>query len=375
VVSPADPALARLLANVGPHPRGAGRVELTALRELFGSAAMLFDPDTAREQCHATLSAIRVAVGEPLRVAAELEGDIDVARLRCVLGAGAIELLRHYGVTLTDRAHGVRFMYEAIGGDDRPGLEARCANANCVAVDLGPPQRLARFVLSWDATTTAFRVEGGNFAAAASIAATDPALARMRVWLDGKALRGELPTSAASEVLRYIRNELIEGFKIRGTSMLPTLVDGDIVYAVKGRLLGELAPGDLVVHRTDTGRLVRRLIATGGHTVNEVAGGFAIDGALLVTQVVDPQNPRGALIREQLGAGSHLAMRGPSEPVGWWEVDSDELFVANDNRNESGDSRDEGPIDVGDVIGRVFAIPFAFRDGVPDWARMGLLPE
>jgi signal peptidase I len=48
------------------------------------------------------------------------------------------------------------------------------------------------------------------------------------------------------------------------------------------------------------------------------------------------------------------------------------MFLVGDNRNNSNDSRYQGPSPSTAIIGRALAVWLALRDGAPDWDRMGV---
>ena len=66
-------------------------------------------------------------------------------------------------------------------------------------------------------------------------------------------------------------------FRIYGSSMDPTLTEGDIVVAVKGT---DLKPGDLVVFYYENKVLVKRYIAGPGQWVDiDESGNVYVDGS------------------------------------------------------------------------------------------------
>jgi signal peptidase I len=172
--------------------------------------------------------------------------------------------------------------------------------------------------------------------------------------------------------------------------MVPSLLAGDHIYVVKGQLLGEPVPGDLLVFKQGNDIRVNRYLAGPGQTVAETETGISIDGNPLTTELVDPSYPyldgaidsgqmterTGNLVREHLGSRSYLTVRtGPPHRTGTWTVPPGRMFFVGDNRNNSNDSRYNEATPREDIIGRVVFRWLAFRDGVPDWNRMGPLIE
>lgn len=136
--------------------------------------------------------------------------------------------------------------------------------------------------------------------------------------------------------------------RVDGDSMKNTLQDGEIMLIWS---LG-YAPeqGDIVVlnktpvllpHWAEPRAIVKRVIATGGQTVDidYAAGAVYVDG-----QPLDEP-----YIAEEMYLPFVSSMQGSH-----WEVPEGSVFVMGDNRNNSTDSREVqiGPIDTGYILGK-----------------------
>ena len=138
-----------------------------------------------------------------------------------------------------------------------------------------------------------------------------------------------------------------------GSSMYPTLYDGDLVLA--WRLNYQPETGDVViVHKeTDVIRetIVKRVIATGGQTVeldydqNAVyVDGVRLEEDYINLEEADPMEVRGDVVSIDVPEGS--------------------VFVMGDNRNHSTDSRftvELGIVDEGYIIGKGLFVFFPFN--------------
>ena len=136
--------------------------------------------------------------------------------------------------------------------------------------------------------------------------------------------------------------------RVDGDSMNNTLRDGEIMLIWSlGYTPGQ---GDIVVlnktpvllsHWTEPRAIVKRVIATGGQTVDidYAAGKVYVDGQPLD----EPYIP------EEM----YLPF-GPTMQGTHWEVPEGSIFVMGDNRNNSTDSRDVqlGPIDTDYILGK-----------------------
>ena len=140
--------------------------------------------------------------------------------------------------------------------------------------------------------------------------------------------------ASASIAVVFIITLLFRVVEVEGTSMHPTLRDGDIAVSV--RAFFPPKRGDIVLFRKSSGArdvLVKRVIATQGQTVDiDFAEGVVfVDGE--------------ALYEPYISVGTHL-QEGVSFPC---TVPEGRYFVMGDNRNRSLDSRSE---EVGMVDGR-----------------------
>ena len=138
-----------------------------------------------------------------------------------------------------------------------------------------------------------------------------------------------------------------------GSSMYPTLYDGDLVLA--WRLNYQPETGDVVIVHKETDviheNIVKRVIATGGQTVeldydqNAVyVDGVRLEEGYINLEEADPMEVRGDVVSIDVPEGS--------------------IFVMGDNRNHSTDSRftvELGIVDEGYIIGNGLFVFFPFN--------------
>lgn len=131
-----------------------------------------------------------------------------------------------------------------------------------------------------------------------------------------------------------------EPLRIETTSMTPTLHAGQHVLADKvSRRNDTWKRGDVVAfRRTDHGRvLVKRIVGLAGDSVALADGKLMVNGR----QVMEPYAPPKLMDSVYFG------------PV---RVPAGHVFVMGDDRRESVDSRDYGPIPTSALLGRVDAV-------------------
>jgi signal peptidase I len=150
---------------------------------------------------------------------------------------------------------------------------------------------------------------------------------------------GELfQTILIAGVLFLAVNLLTARIRVEGISMEPSLHEGQFV--VVNRLAyrwNETARGDIVVFRfplDPSRRFIKRVIGLPGNTVTISGGNVYIDGEMLDEPYVA------------------AAPRYDGE----WIIGPNEVFVLGDNRNNSSDSQNWGPLPIDEVIGKALLI-------------------
>ncbi|MCR5223954.1 MAG: signal peptidase I [Bacilli bacterium] len=138
-----------------------------------------------------------------------------------------------------------------------------------------------------------------------------------------------------------IRLFIASPIKVQGTSMLPTLEQGDymLLYKLKMKVKG-LNRFDIVVVKLSDGDIIKRVIGLPGETVKyevkeeegETKGILYVDGKIIEEEFLDSEAKASTCIRE-----NNLCSEGVT-------LGQDEYFVMGDNRRVSHDSRYIGPI-------------------------------
>ena len=177
----------------------------------------------------------------------------------------------------------------------------------------------------------------------------------------------------------------LAAYTIPSTSMNPTLTQGDVlgVYGARG-LCGSITPavGDVIIHRIGQVRFVKRIVAGGGQVVVLRAGVLSIDGHVAARHAEGRSvpiadggySPSGQVYRETLPGGRHyetldLASDGEFDNFGPFTVPAGAWFALGDNRDNSLDSRTQGPIAQKDVCGVATKVLLS-----SDAARVGVKP-
>ncbi len=144
-----------------------------------------------------------------------------------------------------------------------------------------------------------------------------------------------------------VRTFVIAHFVVEGESMYSTLDTGDRVFVNKlSYRLHDPNRGDVVVLHQISGAserdLIKRVIGLPGETVQIRNCTVLIDGRVLNEPYLDPE------VVTQSDCGGDF---GPSAPI-----PDDHVFVMGDNRGGSQDSREIGPINEDDLVGRAFVV-------------------
>ncbi|MEG2175230.1 MAG: signal peptidase I [Oscillibacter sp.] len=152
---------------------------------------------------------------------------------------------------------------------------------------------------------------------------------------------------------------------VEGTSMVPSLQDGDRLLVLNSLLYDDYKYKDIVILRKETfGQepIVKRVIATAGQTVDIdfSTGSVWVDGVLLEEDYINELT---------------FTAEGTEFPL---TVPEGSIYVMGDNRNHSSDSRHSllGTVDTRYVIGRAVFLAFPGRDeitGAREFSRLGLI--
>jgi len=198
-------------------------------------------------------------------------------------------------------------------------------------------------------------------------------------------------------VVLVLRSFLVEPFQIPSGSMVPTLKIGDFILVnkftygirlpvVRTKVLEMNKPkrGDVMVFFPPHKPIyfIKRVVGLPGDEIRYVNNVLFINGERQ-TQVLEaslpPAAPRFQLVNETLDGVPH-AMRkrivpGRLSRSGHWVVPEGHYFMMGDNRDNSSDSREWGPVPEGNIVGKAFAIWMHWESlmSVPSFNRVGAI--
>jgi signal peptidase I len=154
-------------------------------------------------------------------------------------------------------------------------------------------------------------------------------------------------------IAALVRKNFYEAYKIPTISMAPTILSGDYIYAT--RLRGAVQRGDNVVYHHHGVKFVKRVVGLPGDTITMRNERVFVNARPTVEPYVtlsddDPRANWGPLV-----------------------VPTHSYFVLGDNRGQSVDSREYGPIDADSVTQRPIGIYFSKdpASGAIRWNRIG----
>lgn len=172
----------------------------------------------------------------------------------------------------------------------------------------------------------------------------------------------------------YARNHAVEPFRVPSTSMEPTLMHGDFIFADKRyncpNCKQAVRRGDIAIFTYPNNRTqyyVKRIIGLPGEHVQITGREVLIDGRGLGR----PESREGDGEREWQVRWSDQTSREPIDVT----VPPGQVFVLGDNRDQSADSRKFGTVSLQDVVGRVRQAWFSYADGGVRWQRLGRVIE
>ncbi len=157
-----------------------------------------------------------------------------------------------------------------------------------------------------------------------------------------------LETVGLALILFVIINSVSARVRVDGSSMLPTLHDGEFVLVNRlAYRMGTPTRGDIIVFRSTTEAdldLIKRIVGLPGDVVKIGGGRVSINGQTLEEPYIN--------------AAPNYS--------GEWRVPAGYLFVLGDNRNDSSDSHMWGYLPEPNVIGKALLIYWP----PPEWAMI-----
>ncbi|HBG28373.1 MAG: signal peptidase I [Planctomycetes bacterium GWF2_41_51] len=177
----------------------------------------------------------------------------------------------------------------------------------------------------------------------------------------------------------YVKSNIVEAFRVPANSMYPTIKNGDRFLADK-TIYKKIDPsrGDVVVYINPENRLnyIKRVVAIEGDTVEMKNNQLYVNGRMLEYQPlskteletlrINTGNPKfqGEVFYEVNGSSKYaifLSKSPANEQMQNFQemtVPKYNCFVLGDNRNESHDSRNSGPIPIATIKGKANWIYF-----------------
>ncbi len=182
----------------------------------------------------------------------------------------------------------------------------------------------------------------------------------------------------------WLRTGVLESFSLPANSMYPTLHIGDVMMTRK--LAITFSRGDLTVFRypgaPDTSH-VKRIVATGGDTVELKNGRLIVNQTPLVSERTDrpcrpiPETGTCSIWTEQLNDRRYFIARNDSSlpTFGPIKIAPGHYFVLGDNRDNSNDSRFWGTLSAAALLAKPLFVYFSHTDSGVKWDRIPMTLE
>lgn len=174
----------------------------------------------------------------------------------------------------------------------------------------------------------------------------------------GRKLISIILTLAAIFLISWgLRTFVFQAYEIPSGSMEDTIMTGDMVFSEKiTYYMNDPKPGDIVTFidpEIPSRTLIKRVIATGGQTVNLIDGDVYVDNKKLVEPYTD-------------GKPSYPLTTAYGTTITYpYKVPEGEIWVMGDNRTNSQDSRYFGSIPVDSVTGKAIFIYWPLNNMAP----------
>ncbi len=171
----------------------------------------------------------------------------------------------------------------------------------------------------------------------------------------GRILLDALEVAIITTLVFLLARVFVQNYQVDGPSMTPTLLNNEYILVNKADYyLHAPQRGDVIVFRypRDPSRdFVKRVIGVPGDTVTISGGGVVTVAGVRLSEpyINDMTN-----------------IYGPET----WTLTAGQYFVMGDNRGDSSDSRDWGPVPQTDIIGKAEFVywPLPYMHILPNWS-------
>lgn len=170
----------------------------------------------------------------------------------------------------------------------------------------------------------------------------------------GRLLLETLEVAVITTLVFLVARVFVQNYQVDGPSMTPTLLSGQYILVNKADYFTHGPQrGDVIVFKfpEDTSRdFVKRVIGVPGDTVvTHANGAVSVDGVTLNEPYVN----------------DHINDNSKT-----WRLQPGQYFVMGDNRGDSFDSRDWGPVPSSDILGKAEFVywPLDSAHGLRDWS-------
>ncbi len=177
----------------------------------------------------------------------------------------------------------------------------------------------------------------------------------------------------------FVRNNLVESFRVPSASMEPTVLTGDILFADKRYnrtgFKQAVQRGDIAIFVYPNDRttyFIKRVIGLPGERVKIKGADVSINGKPLRFQTAAAAN--GLLVTETDGKARWQVFWGDTKlqlPQTELIVPPGQVFMMGDNRAASNDSRFFGTVPLQDVVGKARQVWLSAKGDSFRWERMG----
>lgn len=162
--------------------------------------------------------------------------------------------------------------------------------------------------------------------------------------LKGEIISWSLTIAGTLVAVLLINTFIFRTVEVQGSSMYPTLVDGDRV--IVWQLMYSPDFQDIIVLEHTSGDLhVKRVLGVAGDHVDYINGELIVNGVLIHEPYILGEPSQVGFLFENLCRMSASELECDEIPEGYF-------LVLGDNRNNSGDSREYGLIHYSQIMGR-----------------------